>query len=207
MDDDVTEEFNGIAYRDILMNTILGLVCIVGIVVLLISVKQKLADQQAQPPGNLMVHIVWSPDDDVDLWLDGPDEPRPIGYSNKGGALWNLLRDDLGYASPLKIHFEDAYTRGIKAGEYRINVMCYRCSTVPVEVKVEVSLNPGTNGKEPLKTLVTTSVVLSEQGQEKTAIDFVLNEDKEIAPGSENNVFQQLRSAESTSEHATGGSY
>ncbi|RVC14735.1 hypothetical protein EN884_16150, partial [Mesorhizobium sp. M7A.F.Ca.AU.001.01.1.1] len=94
---DYDSEINSVAYRDVLLNTILGLVMIIGIVALLIQVKKAVEQAAAEPPGNMIVHAVWPQGDtDVDLWVDGPGELVPVGYSNKGGLLWNLLRDDLG---------------------------------------------------------------------------------------------------------------
>jgi hypothetical protein len=48
-------------------------------------------------PGNVIIEAQWPDklDADVDLWVQGPGD-RPVGYSNKSGRLFNLLRDDLG---------------------------------------------------------------------------------------------------------------
>ncbi|TIX28818.1 hypothetical protein [Mesorhizobium sp.] len=195
---DYDSEINSVAYRDVLLNTILGLVMIIGIVALLITVKKSAAEAAAEPPGNMIVHAVWPQGDtDIDLWVDGPGEPVPVGYSNKGGLLWNLLRDDLG-AQPdaTDINYEDAFTRGVVGGDYSINVHCYRCPQLPQEVKVVVEINTGEPGKSSLKPLVNTTVKLVSNGQERTAIRFKLTDQGEIVPGSMNSVFKPLRSAE-----------
>lgn len=189
--------FNAIAYRDVLFSMILGLVIVMAIIILTISIKAKEEARAATPPGNLIVHIVWPVGDtDIDLWLDGPGEPVPVGYSNKGGALWNLLRDDLGrYPDATGINYEDAFTRGVVPGDYTVNAHCYHCPEVPVEVQAEVSINTADPGKGSLKVLVTTSVKLVKQGQERTVIRFTLLEDGTIRPGSMNSVFKPLREA------------
>src|SRR5438132_1455306 len=76
-----------------------------------------------KPPGNVMVEIKW-PDKvnaDVDLWVEAPGE-RPVGYSNKSGRVFNLLRDDLGedcaIANTIVCNYEIAYSRGHPPGEY-----------------------------------------------------------------------------------------
>lgn len=191
----IDEEFNSIAYRDILMNTILGLVCIVVAVFITMSIQKKVEDASAEPPGNMSVSIVWPVGNiDVDLWVLGPGETSAVGYSNKGGVLFNLLRDDLGDVPDLSgINYENAFTRGIEPGDYVINVHCFRCPSLPVEVSVEVTLNKG-NGKDGVKNLVTTKVSLTSYGQEKTAIRFKLDADFEIVPDSMNSVFQAIRS-------------
>ena len=50
-------------------------------------------------PGNVIIEAQWADklDADVDLWVQAPGDV-PVGYSNKSGAVFNLLRDDLGRA-------------------------------------------------------------------------------------------------------------
>src|SRR3981081_592713 len=49
------------------------------------------------PPGNVIVEMFWDKaiDADVDLWVQAPGDV-PVGYSNKSGVVFNLVRDDLG---------------------------------------------------------------------------------------------------------------
>lgn len=194
------DEVNSVAYRDILMNTIIGLVFMVVIVFLLIKVETAKATAQAEPPGNLMVNVTWPEGNtDVDLWVTGPGEPVPVGYSNKGGVLWNLLRDDLGnWPDAMKFNFENAYTRGIVPGTYWLNLHCYSCKVFPVPVDVEVSINPGTgekDNKSATKILLTTRVVLSKPGQERTAVSFKMDGAGKIDDASLNSIYRPLRSA------------
>jgi hypothetical protein len=156
--------------------------------------KKQESEANAKPPGNLNAVIVWPVgNSDVDLWVLGPGEPRAIGYSRKSGKLWDLLRDDLGLVPDATgANFETSYTRGVVHGEYTINTHCYRCPTLPITVQVEVSINRD-NGSNVV--LVTTSVTLTEQGQEKTAIRFYLEKDGTIRPGSMHAVSKPLRSA------------
>ena len=45
-----------------------------------------------------------------------PDD-IPVGYSNKGGLFFNLLRDDLGiYKDNSPVNYEVSYSRGISKG-------------------------------------------------------------------------------------------
>lgn len=186
---------NNILFRDTLLNLVLMFV--VMVLLILPHLNPPSSKSEAEPPGNLIAHIVWPVGDtDVDLWVDGPGEPVPVGYSNKGGLLWNLLRDDLGNSpDATPINFENAYSRGIVPGDYTINVHCYRCPQVPQNVAVEVSINTGEPGKSSLKPLVNTELKLVYSGQERTAIRFKLREDGTIEPGSMNAVFKALRSA------------
>lgn len=182
------------ALIDILFGMVFLLLAL--IVALLALINPPAEEAKAEPPGNLIVAISWPEGNtDVDLWVDGPGEPVPVGYSNKGGVLWNLLRDDLGAspdASPL--NYENAFTRGIVKGNYTVNVHCFRCPQVPVPVDVEVSLNTGEPGKGSLKRLVTTTVELRATGQERTAIDFAITAEGRVIPESMNSIQQPLRS-------------
>ncbi len=189
-------DFNSIVYRDTLFSMIQGLVLLMGIMVLLISAKAIAAMQAALPPGNLSVHIDWpSGNNDVDLWVDGPGQAKPVGFSNKSGRVWNLLRDDLGSSGydASNANYEDAVTRGVVPGEYVINVFCYRCDSVPQEVYVEITVNTGDpHSSAPLKRLLQTTISLVRNHQERTVIRFRLKADGTIEPGSETTVFKSL---------------
>lgn len=145
--------------------------------------------------GDIIAHIVWpNGDTDVDLWMMGPGEPGPVGYSNKAGIIWNLLRDDRGQlpdATP--INYEDAFTRGIVPGEYIINVQCFRCAnaTFPFTVDMGISKrNRHSNGS--IENIVVTKIVFKADGQEKTGVRFVVNDKGEVEMDSINNVYQHL---------------
>jgi hypothetical protein len=184
-----------VVFRDLLFLMLLGFLAMV--VWMLPHLNPPAKDAAAEPPGNLIVAITWPEGNtDVDLWVMGPQEIRPVGYSNKGGILFNLLRDDLGTmpdATPL--NYENAYTRGIVEGEYVVNVHCYRCPVVPVPVDVEISVNSGEPGKESLRAIAAASVTLDRNGVERTALRFKLTSDGLLVAGSMNNVFRPLRAA------------
>lgn len=173
----------------------IGLIFVV-LFALFASIPKK-ADKEAisTPPGNIVATIVWPAGPiDIDLWMDGPGERAPVGYSNKGGSLWNLLRDDLGSSLDITgMNFENGYSRGIIAGDYTINLHCYSCPKLPIVVNVEVAVNLGNNTS--MMVIATTKVTLTHKGQEKTALRFTLKESGQIVPGSINAVFKALRSA------------
>ena len=194
------DEVNAVAYRDVLMNTILGLVMAMAVLVMSIQIKKAEASAQAEPQGNLNVTVNWPEGPaDVDLWLHGPGEPVPIGYSNRGGRLWNLMRDDLGNASDATaLNYESASTRGVVPGTYVLNLHCYRCPVLPIPIDIEITLNKdaGKKGeKTPAKVIFVGRTVLNKQGQERTAISFRMDTDGVIDPASMNSIFKPLRSA------------
>ena len=185
-------------FRDLLMLMLLGFVAI--IVAMLPHLNPPATEDNIEPPGNVIAHVTWPEGNtDVDMWVTGPGEIVPVGYSNKSGLLWNLLRDDLGNvpdATPL--NYENAFTRGITPGEYIINVHCFRCRVLPVPVDIEVSVKRiGDNGaKTPIRVIATTQVILHRNREEATAIRFELDRDGNLIPNSLNHVFRPLRAAD-----------
>lgn len=150
-----------------------------------------------EPPGSVLVNIFWQDglDTDVDLWVKGPKDKRGIGYSNKSGVNFNLLRDDLGNISDVTdLNFENAYTRGISPGEYIINVHMFanRTSVWPIKVKILVTLKSPTTGK--IKDIGSVEIELRKNGEEITAIRFTLDEEGNVS--NVNNIMKKLRSGD-----------
>jgi len=145
------------------------------------------------PPGNLIITVSWPPSDyDVDLWVKGPGEMRPVGYSNQSGKLFNLLRDDLGRPDE-ELNFENAFSRGLPDGEYIINLHCYKCYGIskakPLPVRVDVRLKRDGWSARPL---AQTTVTLTAQGEERTAMRFFIR-NGEFDPNSLHNAPIRLR--------------
>jgi hypothetical protein len=150
-----------------------------------------------QAPGNVIIEAQWADklDADVDLWVQAPGDV-PVGYSNKGGRFFNLLRDDLGRAHDVTdYNYEVAYTRGTPAGEYVVNLHMYRGRAVsyPIAIKVVASVKRDVSGAA--RQLVTTTVELWKQGQERTALRFRLDSGGGLVRDSVNSLFKPLRVA------------
>jgi hypothetical protein len=131
----------------------------------------------------------------VDLWVQAPGD-RPVGYSNKSGQIFNLLRDDLGKAHDITdYNYEVAYTRGTPGGEYVVNLHMYRGRSVsyPVAVKIVASVKGDPTGAA--KQLVAATVQLRKEGQELTALRFRLDRNGGLVAGSVNSLFKPLRVA------------
>ena len=147
-------------------------------------------------PGNVIVEIHWpgTLDADVDLWVQAPGD-RPVGYSNMSGKVFNLLRDDLGKANDISdLNYEVAYSRGMPAGEYVINVHLYRGisgTSIPVKVVVSSKATPDSAAQQ----IAATTVELRHDNQEVTAMRFRLDEHGTFIPGSLNSLFKELRIA------------
>ena len=148
-------------------------------VLLLLPTNPSEADSYEQvPPGSVVVQAEWTPgvDVDVDLWTQAPGDV-PVGYSNKGGAFFNLLRDDLGNVSDVTpLNMEYSFTRGRPAGEYVVNLHYFSShgkgiDAIPVHVEIRVMLP---NKKYAL--LFSRDVILEHPGQEITVQRFTLDE-------------------------------
>ena len=166
------------------------------LVLALLMINPPANNENSLPPGNIIVHITWPPgDNDVDLWVHGPTEPWAVGFSNKGGILWNLLRDDLGTIPDFtEINYENSYTRGIVPGEYTVNVDCFRCYFLPVIIKVEITMNVNTkSGGSIIVPIANSTVTLSKNKQETTALRFKIGEDLKVIKDSFSTVYRPLK--------------
>jgi hypothetical protein len=177
-----------VASKDVYLNGFLTVAAALVLVLQLINPPTK--EATATPPGNLSYMIVWPEGSvDVDEWVYGPGEERPVGFSNRSGKNWSLVRDDLGTANDsMPANIEHSYSRAIIAGHYVFNVQCYKCPTGPVPVSVEIGVvHNGTS-----RVLLRTNVTLEFHGQELTVVQFDLTKDGTIVPGSAHSVFTPL---------------
>ena len=190
------EDETGTVFRDVIMLALAGFVAIVILLLPHINPPGKAAQENTQPPGNVIVEVRWPDelDSDVDLWVEAPGDV-PVGYSNKGGVIFNLLRDDLGRrADATGMNYEVSYSRGIVAGEYTVNVHLYRntAGTFPIPVTVVTSVKK--TAKESARQLLAGSIELGREGEELTVYRFRLSEDGDLVPGSVHSLQRKLRS-------------
>ncbi len=189
---------DGTVFRDVIMLALLGFVTIVILLLPHLN-PPTLAEEEIAAPGNIIVEVRW-PDGleaDVDLWVQAPGD-RPVGYSNKGGRIFNLLRDDLGNASDeTNLNYEVAFTRGTPPGDYTINLHLYRnnAGLLPVEAVVNVDVKPTAAGT--MQRIASKSVALDRIGQELTVLRFSLDSDGRLVPGSVHDLPRPLRNASS----------
>ena len=194
--EDLEEDGSGTVFRDVITLALLGFVAMVILLLPHVRPEAKTSDA-VDMPGNVMVEVRWPDhvDADVDLWVQAPSDV-PVGYSNKGGRAFNLLRDDLGTKGDATgLNYEVSYSRGIVAGEYTVNVHLYRnntqLSTVPVTAVVSVKTPTGHTAKQ----LLTSKVDLRHIGQEITVFRFRLTEKGDLEAGSVHALPKPLRSA------------
>ncbi len=190
------DESGATVFRDVIMLALAGFVTLVLLLLPHLNPRAKTQDA-IRSPGNVIIEARW-PDEmdaDVDLWVQAPGDV-PVGYSNKGGAVFNLLRDDLGHTADMTgLNYEFSYSRGVPAGEYAVNVHLYRnheTGTIPVSIVVSVkgSVN------ESAKQLLATKVTLEREGQELTAFRFRLDDKGRLVSGSVHDLPKSLRTAQ-----------
>lgn len=184
-----------IVFRDLIMLMLSGFVTLAVLMLAHVNAPNAKTADGAEPPGNVIVEARWPDelDTDVDLWVQAPSDV-PVGYSNKGGKVFNLLRDDLGRrADATGMNYEISYSRGLIAGEYTVNVHLYRnAAGGAVPVKVVVSTKRGV--QDPVRQVVASQVELVREGQELTVYRFRLDDQGRLEPGTVNNLAKPLRS-------------
>ena len=193
---DQDEDETGTVFRDVIMLALAGFVAMVILLLPHINPPGRAAQENTQPPGNVIVEVRW-PDEldcDVDLWVEAPGD-IPVGYSNKGGVIFNLLRDDLGRrADATGMNYEVSYSRGIVAGEYTVNVHLYRNAAGVFPIPVTIVTSVKKSAKESARQVLAGNIELGREGQELTVYRFKLSEDGDLVPGSVHSVQRNLRS-------------
>jgi len=193
---------DGTVFRDVIMLALLGFVTIVVLLLPHLNPPTKTTDQQQ--PGNIVVELHW-PDDmntDVDLWVQAPGD-KPVGYSNRGGRIFNLLRDDMGHINDSgKLNYEIAFSRGAPEGEYTVNLHLYSNTDARKTVPSQVVVGIKRGEQDPMQVIYREQVELARTGQEVTVVRFTLDANSKVVPDSVHNLPRRLRSAHS---FPTGG--
>lgn len=207
-DDNETTEFLSLSWRDVLWNMVCVMCIIVVLTIPLIQIVQQKTSSDSEGSINqdnmLLIEMRW-PDgfcDDVDLWVMAPGELKPVGYSNRGGVVMDLLRDDLGCSTDsTTLNYEVQFSRGIPNGNYFVNVFMYTKSDAsgPVPITVSVTLRrpidktPST--KRLTEELMVREIVMTKDNQEQTVFRFQM-QNNEVVPGSINYLQKTLKELE-----------
>ena len=185
-----------IVFRDVILLALTGFISMVILLLPFVNPPTE-EENSSTPPGNVIIELFWDDkrDVDIDLWVQAPDD-IPVGYSNKGGLFFNLLRDDLGiYKDNSPVNYEVSYSRGISNGKYVANLHLYREDKLPftpilAEMLVSV-VDPDTNKR---RQILKTNKKLEIVGEEITVFQFELNKKGELNKNTINNNYVRLRS-------------
>jgi hypothetical protein len=193
-------EVNLVSFRDLtsaIIGLLLGLIALV--MIYMNPAAKKASTDGERAAGSVRVEIVWPPqmDVDIDLWCMAPGDV-PVGYSNKGGLIFNLVRDDLGsYMDKTGINYEVMFSRGAPPGEYICNVHWYGNSSgvkeVPVTMVVTYRASDDPSKLSNSDKVIEATATLYRQGEELTMARWRIDSEKKVVPGSIHRVQHPLR--------------
>lgn len=189
------DDDNGTMFRDVITLGLAGFVAMVILLLPHIAAQAAKTSDGADAPGNVIIEATWPPDfdTDVDLWVLGPGD-IPVGYSNKSGGLFNLLRDDLGKVMDVTdLNHEVSFARGLLPGEYIVNLHLYRNAERRLPVPVKVVISTKADEGKPLRQVLYRDVALDREGQELTVFRFSLDERGELLRNSVSELHRPLR--------------
>jgi hypothetical protein len=193
--DPLEDDAGGTVFRDVVMLALVGFVALVIMLLPHLNPPGAKTADDTRPPGNVLVEVRW-PDEidaDVDLWVQAPGDV-PVGYSNKGGAVFNLLRDDLGSRADVTgLNYETSYSRGILPGEYTVNLHLYRNPSKAYPVPVTVVTSVKLSADQAARQLLASKVLLVREGEEMTVYRFRLTESGALVAGSVHSLDKPLR--------------
>ncbi len=193
--DPLEDDAGGTVFRDVVMLALVGFVAIVVMLLPHLNPPGAKTADDATPPGNVIVEVRW-PDEidaDVDLWVQAPGDV-PVGYSNKGGAVFNLLRDDLGSRIDVTgLNYETSYSRGVQSGEYTVNLHLYRNPSKVYPIPATVVTSVKRSAEETTRQLLASKVLLAHEGEEMTVYRFRLSEAGALVAGSVHSLRKPLR--------------
>ena len=193
--DPFEEDESSTVFRDVIMLTLLGFVAIVVLLLPHLNPPVKTVETSL-PPGNIIVEVHWPDevDTDVDLWVEAPGD-KPVGYSNLGGLVFDMLRDDRGHYRDISgFNYEVAYSRGAPSGEYTVNLHLYSNTETKLPVPVTVTVSVRTDNKK-IRRIASKRVNLNFLGEERTVLRFSLDGRAVLIPGSIHELPRQLRSS------------
>jgi hypothetical protein len=193
--DPLEDDAGGTVFRDVVMLALVGFVALVVMLLPHLNPPGAKTADDATPPGNVIVEVRW-PDEidaDLDLWVQAPGDV-PVGYSNKGGAVFNLLRDDLGSRIDVTgLNYETSYSRGVQSGEYTVNLHLYRNPSNVYPIPATVVTSVKRSAEETTRQLLASKVMLAREGEEMTVYRFRLSEAGTLVAGSVHSLHKPLR--------------
>lgn len=182
----VKRQFEQDPFTDLLFNSLLAFTLLFLVTILFLNppAKKGIIDPKAE----FIITIKWEDNsiDDVDLWVRDP-KGGLVWFRNPEVGLMHLERDDRGSAKDSilidgvevvnPLNQEMITIRGNVPGEYIVNVHYYNNKT-STKAKVEVR---GVKINPRLKVIYYGTVDLDEQGDEKTAFRFTIDDKGNIS--------------------------
>ncbi|MAY41169.1 hypothetical protein WNY58_06215 [Neptuniibacter pectenicola] len=172
-------------FTDLLFNVLLTFTFLFLIALLLLNPPAK--SGIIDPKAEFIVTVSWPDGDpnDIDVWATGPEGAK-VWYKKTQDGLMHLDRDDRGLANDTQtvngreiinpLNQEVLTIRGRPPGEFIVNVHYFKSETkkeIPVTVYL-AEVNP------VMKVLNYHTTVLSEEGEEATAVRFTITPAGEV---------------------------
>ncbi|KXJ53028.1 hypothetical protein [Neptuniibacter pectenicola] len=172
-------------FTDLLFNVLLTFTFLFLIALLLLNPPAK--SGIIDPKAEFIVTVSWPDGDpnDIDVWATGPEGAK-VWYKKTQDGLMHLDRDDRGLANDTQtvngreiinpLNQEVLTIRGRPPGEFIVNVHYFKSETkkeIPVTVYL-AEVNP------VMKVLNYHTTVLSEEGEEVTAVRFTITPAGEV---------------------------
>lgn len=180
------------SYRDLLFTLLIAFMAM-SVLALIIVAKTETSSSSNQ--GNILVELVWekNADADIDLWVQSPGDTA-VGYSNKHGVTFNLLRDDMGRThDPSSRNQEIAVGRGLKPGSYIVNIYYFGApghGEVPRPIRCDIKITLVANDKA--RVIAQEQIILTMREEERTAVRFTLDHEGSVVPGSINKIYKPI---------------
>ena len=183
----VRKRFQSDPFTDLLFNALLGFTFLFLVAIMFMNPEAKTGI--IDPKAEYIITVTWGDNrpEDIDTWVEDPDG-RVIWFRNTEAGLLHLDRDDRGLLNDTitingqevqnPLNQEVVTLRGVVKGEYVVNLHYYNDegTAKPVDVNVRlVKVNPA------LEIIYYGTVTMEKQGDEKTAVRFVINRDGKIS--------------------------
>jgi len=182
-----TKRLQSDPFTDLLFNALLGFTFLFLVAIMFMNPEAKTGI--IDPKAEYIITITWEDNrpEDIDTWVEDPDG-RVIWFRNTEAGLLHLDRDDRGLLNDtITINGEEIQNplnqevvtlRGVVKGEYVVNLHYYNDEGTNRSVDVNVRLvkvNP------VFEIIYYGTVTLDKQGDEKTALRFVISRDGKIS--------------------------
>lgn len=177
---------NLLGYVDICMNLLMAFVLLFAFAFMLIKIQDSTIKKQNAINTNskLVIHLSWddNSNDDIDIWAKTDNPPAVVGFKSKSSRNMFLDNDTLGLESNALIkkngqmvasygNNEHIHIKECTDTHVIINAHYYRSDKLrAMPIKIDLIR------LEPLSIIYSASIVLDKTGQEKTALQFDLDE-------------------------------
>jgi len=194
MHDDIEDDDSNVIFRDVTLLIAAGFIVLAILVLPWVNPPKKNEQQEVKNPGNIVVEVIWPNDNgvDIDTWIQDPTGEK-VGYSNKSGDLFNLLRDDLGNSNDAtNLNYEHAFSRGILPGKHVVNIHLFSLGSGRIPVKVRVVLSIKTTANSALRQFYAADLIMTNVREEQTVVSFFVTNSRTIDFKSLNTDYEAL---------------